>query len=359
MANQFRDPSRQPVSSYYSEDNVASAMRPFDNIVLDQDSQPDLVPSSENQLYGSNGAPGQSPNFNSFSFNTYNNAYPDALEDMKAMAGLPVAGVPLGDHLSPRDPDYANMMQSQNREQSQLINEYDLQYDVPNSAWHQQKSVLSINDGMQYSSFNQQAQGQGPPQISINKDSSYVSNLRKQPRNAQSFSYSSPAIVQVKKESPDVGLKIESPGESGDDYNKKGGKTRSAHNIIEQRYRNRMNDKFTALQNCVPTLRAAVKRGSKTRSDFDTDMERDKYGASDGEKDDGEDLEGLAPATKLNKATILTKSVEYIKFLEKKNNRMRSEHRQLIERAQMLGVSLSDDLLLSDSTDNRGSSEGK
>lgn len=335
-------------------------MRPFDNIVLDQEPQPDLVSASENQMYGSNGAPGQSPSFNSFSFNTYNNAYPDALEDMKAMAGLPVATVPLGDHLSPRNPDYGNMMQNQSREPNQLINEYDQQYDVPENVWHQQKPVPSMNEGMQYSSYNQQAQGMAQAQIPLRKDSSYAPGLRRQPRNAQSFSYSSPAGLQVKKESPDVSVKMESPAENGDDYSKKGGKTRSAHNIIEQRYRNRMNDKFTALQNCVPTLRAAVKRGSKTRADFDADMDKDLYGASDGEKDDGEDLEGLAPATKLNKATILTKSVEYIKFLEKKNNRMRSEHRQLIERAQMLGISLSDDLLLSDSTpENRGNGEGK
>lgn len=120
-------------------------------------------------------------------------------------------------------------------------------------------------------------------------------------------------------------------------------RTKSAHNVIEQRYRNKINDKFTALQNSVPTLRVIARKKSKSRSDDDDDDEEEYYYLPLLER--GEDLEGLEPARKLNKGTILAKSVEYIKFLERKNDRMKLEHQQLVERARMLGIVLDETLL--------------
>lgn len=112
---------------------------------------------------------------------------------------------------------------------------------------------------------------------------------------------------------------------------------KSAHNVIEQRYRNKINDKFTALQNSVPTLRVIARKKSKSRSD-DDEEDDEYYYLPQLERE--EDLEGLEPARKLNKGTILAKSVEYIKFLERKNDRMKVELQQLMERAQMLGIVL-------------------
>jgi hypothetical protein len=43
------------------------------------------------------------------------------------------------------------------------------------------------------------------------------------------------------------------------------------------------------------------------------------------EDDDPEDLEGLTPAHKLNKATVLSKATEYIRHLEKRNKRLQDE----------------------------------
>jgi hypothetical protein len=43
------------------------------------------------------------------------------------------------------------------------------------------------------------------------------------------------------------------------------------------------------------------------------------------EDDDPEDLEGLTPAHKLNKATVLSKATEYIRHLEKRNKRLSDE----------------------------------
>ena len=50
------------------------------------------------------------------------------------------------------------------------------------------------------------------------------------------------------------------------------------------------------------------------------------------------DLEGLEPARKLNKGTILAKSIEYIKFLESKNDKLKQDNEALLEKAKMLGV---------------------
>lgn len=85
-----------------------------------------------------------------------------------------------------------------------------------------------------------------------------------------------------------------------------GKKEKSSHNMIEKRYRTNINDKINALRDAVPALRVLVDSG-------------------DDEFDDNE-LEGLQPAKKLNKATILSKATEYIKHLEKKNEGLKKEN---------------------------------
>lgn len=52
------------------------------------------------------------------------------------------------------------------------------------------------------------------------------------------------------------------------------------------------------------------------------------------EDDDPEDLEGLTPAHKLNKATVLSKATEYIRHLEKRNKRLLDEVTTLKERLE-------------------------
>lgn len=73
---------------------------------------------------------------------------------------------------------------------------------------------------------------------------------------------------------------------------------KTSHNVIEKRYRNNLNDKIQELRDSVPSLRAMSRPGGG---------------------DESEDLEGLTPAHKLNKATVLAKATEYIKHLEKRN----------------------------------------
>ncbi|PNS16570.1 Sterol regulatory element-binding protein 1 [Sphaceloma murrayae] len=80
---------------------------------------------------------------------------------------------------------------------------------------------------------------------------------------------------------------------------------KTSHNVIEKRYRNNLNDKILELRDSVPSLRAMAK--------------------PNGEEDDSEELDGLAPAHKLNKSTIMAKATEYIKHLEKRNKTLADE----------------------------------
>jgi hypothetical protein len=83
---------------------------------------------------------------------------------------------------------------------------------------------------------------------------------------------------------------------------------KTAHNMIEKRYRTNLNDKIAALRDSVPSLRVM----SRTTANGE-------------EEDDGEDLGGLTPAHKLNKATVLSKATEYIRHLEKRNKKLYDE----------------------------------
>ena len=65
---------------------------------------------------------------------------------------------------------------------------------------------------------------------------------------------------------------------------------KTAHNMIEKRYRTNLNDKIAALRDSVPSLRVMAKNAR----------------GEDGEK---EDLQGLTPAHKLNKVGLCTLTV--------------------------------------------------
>ncbi|EXJ64023.1 hypothetical protein A1O7_00358 [Cladophialophora yegresii CBS 114405] len=92
------------------------------------------------------------------------------------------------------------------------------------------------------------------------------------------------------------------------------------HNIIEKRYRANLNEKIAELRDSVPSLRLAQK--SKIR-DITGDSDED-------------DLDGLTPSNKLNKASILTKAVEYIRHLEFRTKRLEEENNALKDRLETL-----------------------
>ena len=91
------------------------------------------------------------------------------------------------------------------------------------------------------------------------------------------------------------------------------------HNIIEKRYRANLNEKIAELRDSVPSLRSKKTKGN----------------GSGGESDD-ENLDGLTPSNKLNKASILTKAVEYIHHMEHRTSRLEAENRALKERMDTL-----------------------
>ncbi|KAI8957836.1 hypothetical protein F5Y11DRAFT_360489 [Daldinia sp. FL1419] len=90
---------------------------------------------------------------------------------------------------------------------------------------------------------------------------------------------------------------------------------KTAHNMIEKRYRTNLNDKIAALRDSVPSLRIM----SKSARGEDTTEDR-------------EELHGLTPAHKLNKATVLSKATEYIRHLEKRNLRLVDENSAMQQR---------------------------
>lgn len=111
--------------------------------------------------------------------------------------------------------------------------------------------------------------------------------------------------------------------------------------MIEKRYRTNINEKIAALRDAVPSLRLMVQR-----------MEREGQAgliAGSGLLGTGESilmddadmstleaeqhfLGGLAPAHKLNKATVLSKATEYIAHLERNNAALSREVGQLRHR---------------------------
>ncbi|GAA5794881.1 hypothetical protein HPULCUR_000229 [Helicostylum pulchrum] len=91
---------------------------------------------------------------------------------------------------------------------------------------------------------------------------------------------------------------------------------KKAHNVIERRYRNNINDCITELKNVVPALVHAKVKTSAKPSDDD-------------EEDDAEFLDGVAIAKKLNKATILCKATEYILHLKRTEQELSAENNTL------------------------------
>ncbi|KAJ2508403.1 hypothetical protein IWW47_000629 [Coemansia sp. RSA 2052] len=113
-----------------------------------------------------------------------------------------------------------------------------------------------------------------------------------------------------------------------------------AHNAIERRYRNNINDRICDLRNAVPALQHVRSKkkvhGLRDNNHIDSSDEDDDEGMGEGngiaEDDSGNaHVDGVAAATKLNKATILGKSTEYIYHLRRSNDQLKRESLYLQE----------------------------
>ncbi|KAK0717266.1 helix-loop-helix DNA-binding domain-containing protein [Lasiosphaeria miniovina] len=102
------------------------------------------------------------------------------------------------------------------------------------------------------------------------------------------------------------------------------GPKKTAHNMIEKRYRTNLNDKIAQLRDAVPSLRVVSHRSEHSRYDD--------------QEDAGDDESASAQAPKLNKATILSKATEYIAGLETRNRSLETENNAL--RGRMEGLEM-------------------
>ena len=116
-------------------------------------------------------------------------------------------------------------------------------------------------------------------------------DTRKHISRGAAFSETSPQPAKKRKLSTEPTTTVAST--SGFSEGKSTSVQNRSHSIVEKRYRTNLNDKIAELRNSVPALR--------------------ENGQSPGE------IGGSAPAFKHNKATILTKAIEYIRLLEKRN----------------------------------------
>ncbi|KAI8580192.1 hypothetical protein K450DRAFT_238605 [Umbelopsis ramanniana AG] len=116
-----------------------------------------------------------------------------------------------------------------------------------------------------------------------------------------------------------------SPVKEDDDDDKEFGSTdkinRIAHNAIERRYRNNINDCLSDLKNAVPALKFA-KVKDNTIDDAQSTVDQ-------GNEQEEELIDGVPVATKLNKATILRKATEYIVHLKATIEQSESENKAL------------------------------
>ncbi|KAL2157937.1 hypothetical protein VTH06DRAFT_4992 [Thermothelomyces fergusii] len=113
------------------------------------------------------------------------------------------------------------------------------------------------------------------------------------------------------------------------------GPRKSAHNMIEKRYRTNLNDKIARLRDAVPSLRQQAAQQAAQQAGA---SEEDGGAGSDEDKTTTTQHGGIVGAPKLNKATILARATEYILQLERRNRGLEAENSAL--RGRMEGLEL-------------------
>lgn len=126
-----------------------------------------------------------------------------------------------------------------------------------------------------------------PPHLQYQSPKSEPSQLSPQSSNGEGPKGASPDSSKLSRKRKSSADDDELDDEEDEDGNHPVKKT--AHNMIEKRYRTNLNDKIAALRDSVPSLRVL----SKSARGEDTTGDR-------------EELHGLTPAHKLNKATVST-----------------------------------------------------
>lgn len=113
----------------------------------------------------------------------------------------------------------------------------------------------------------------------------------------------------MKKNSPVNHVKRSHDDDNSEDLGKTEKKFRTSHRVIERNYRCNINSKINQLRDVVPTLKIVTGKTNLLIAD----------------------LEGLVPASKLNKASVLSKAIEYIDHLQRKNDSLQAKIAKLQE----------------------------
>lgn len=122
--------------------------------------------------------------------------------------------------------------------------------------------------------------------------------VKQETTESAQYDESAESDFSTKKDSPSSHGKRSHDDDESEEESKTGKKVRTSHRVIERNYRCNINSKINELRDVVPTLKIATGNSKLLIAD----------------------LEGLVPASKLNKASVLSKAIEYIEHLQRKND---------------------------------------